>query len=79
LPGFRVSGNIAQLAPPPDLLGEVDRGKSQRFPLASGINALWKMVSSGKKTGQSLEGWSNVIGTLGPYAAPILKWLRSYY
>jgi hypothetical protein len=35
---FRVSGNIEQLAPPPDPLGEVDPEKSQRFMLASGIN-----------------------------------------
>ncbi|PZR83426.1 MAG: hypothetical protein DLM68_14325, partial [Hyphomicrobiales bacterium] len=70
--------NIEQLVPPPDPLGEVDPGKSQRFTLVSGINALWKVVSSGKTADENLEGWSKVIGTLGPYAAPILKWLRSY-
>ncbi|MGH6935392.1 MAG: hypothetical protein ACRED2_04255, partial [Methylocella sp.] len=70
--------DIAWPAPPPDPLGEVDPEKSQRFTLASGINALWKVVSSGKKADENLEGWSKVIGTLGPYAAPILKWLRAY-
>lgn len=70
--------NIEQPVPPPDPLGEVDPEKSQRFTLASGINALWNVVSSGKKADETLEGWSKVIGTLGPYAAPILKWLRAY-
>jgi len=66
--------NIEQLVPPPDPLGEVVPEKSQRFTLASGINALLKVVSSGKKAGENLEGWSKTIGTLGPYAEPILKW-----
>ena len=69
---------IAQPAPPPDPLGEVDPEQSRRFTLASGINALWKVVSSGKKADENLEGWSKVIGTLGPYAAPVPEWLRSY-
>jgi hypothetical protein len=72
------NSNIEQPVPPLDPLGEVDPEKSQQFTLASGINALWKVVSSGKKADENLEGWSMVIGTLGPYAAPILKWLRSY-
>jgi len=70
--------DLAQPAPLPDPLGEVDPEKSRPFTLASGINALWKVVSSGKKADENLEGWSKVIGTLGPYAAPILEWLRSY-
>ncbi|MGH6822966.1 MAG: hypothetical protein ACREC4_05660 [Methylocella sp.] len=69
--------DIARPALPPDPLDEVDPEKSQRFTLASDINALWKVVSSGK-TDENLEGWSKVIGTLGPYAAPILKCLRAY-
>jgi len=33
----------AQPVPPPDPLGEVDPEKSQRFTVASEVNALWHM------------------------------------
>jgi hypothetical protein len=64
--------------PPPDPLDPIDPEKSRHFTLASGINTLWKAVSSGKKVEENLEGWSKVIAILGPYAAPILEWLRSF-
>jgi len=64
--------------PPPDPIEPIDPEKSQHFTLASGINAVWKVMSSGKKADENLEGWSKVIATLGPYAAPILEWLRFF-
>ena len=68
---------IAQPAPPPDPLGEVDPEKSRRFTLGSAVNALWKAVRSGDEAGKTVEGWSKVIATLGPNVVPILEWLRS--
>ncbi len=67
-----------QLAPPPDPLGEVDPEKSRQFTLASGVNDLCKVMSEGEKVGKNVEGWSKAVGTLAPYAAPILEWLRVY-
>jgi len=67
-----------QLAPPPDPLGEVDLEKSRQFTLASGVNDLCKVVSEGEKVGKNIEGWNKAIGTLEPYAAAILEWLRIY-
>jgi hypothetical protein len=32
----------------------------------------------GEKVGKNVEGWSKAVGTLAPYAAPILEWLRVY-
>jgi len=69
--------DIAQPAPPPDPLGEVDLEKSRRFTLGSAVNALWKAVRSGDEAGKTVEGWSKVIATLGPNVVPILDWLRS--
>jgi hypothetical protein len=68
---------IAQPAPPPDPLGEVDPEKSRRFTLGSAVNALWKAVRSGDEVDKTVEGWSKVIATLGPNVVPILEWLRS--
>jgi hypothetical protein len=76
---LRVRGfepGIRARLPPPDPLGGVDPEKARRFTLASGINELWKVASSGKKVDENLEGWSKVIGTLTPYAVPMLNWLR---
>jgi hypothetical protein len=68
---------IAQPAPPPDPVGEVDPEKARRFTLGGIVNALWKAVSSGDKAGKTVKGWSEVIATLGPKVVPILEWLRS--
>ena len=68
---------IAQPAPPPDPLGEVDPEKSRRYTLGSAVNALWKAVRSGDEVDKTVEGWSKVIATLGPNVVPILEWLRS--
>lgn len=69
----------AQPAPPPDPLGEVDPVKSQRFNVASGINALWKVArSSGEQAGKNAEGWNKAFTTLAPYVEPILQFLRSF-
>jgi hypothetical protein len=65
-------------APPPDPIGEVDPEKTREFTAASGVNALWKVMTSGKKADETIEGWKKVIETLGPYALPILGWLRHF-
>jgi hypothetical protein len=70
--------DTAQPVPPPDPLGEVDPEKSRQYTLASGVNDLCKVMSEGEKVGKNVEGWSKAIGTLAPYAAPILEWLRIY-
>jgi hypothetical protein len=41
--------------------------------LASGVNDLYKVMSEGEKLGKNVEGWSKAIGTLTPYAAPIIE------
>jgi hypothetical protein len=68
----------SQPAPPPDPIGEVDPEKTREFTAASGVNALWKAMTSGKKADENIEGWKKVIETLGPYALPILGWLRHF-
>jgi hypothetical protein len=70
-----ISG-VPHPAPPPDPLGEVDPEKARRFMLASSVNALWKVMTSGKKLGESVKGWKDVVEALGPYALAILEWLR---
>ncbi len=68
----------AQPASPPDPIGEIDPEKAREFTAASGVNALWKVVTSGKKADENIEGWKKVIETLGPFVLPILQWLRPF-
>jgi hypothetical protein len=64
------TSDVAQPGPPLDPLGEVDPEKSQRYVVASGANALWKVLLQGEKIGKTVEGWTKVVETLG---APIAK------
>ena len=66
------------MTPPPDPIGEIDPAKARAFTVASNVNALWKVVTEGKKAGDTVEGWKKTIETLAPYALPIIQWLRSF-
>lgn len=70
--------NSAQPMPPPDPLGPLDPIQEWRFVVASGANAIWKVVKFGPVAYAGVESWSKIIETLGPHAAPIIAWLRSY-
>lgn len=72
------SFNTARPAPPPDPLGPLDPVREWRFIVASGTNALWKTVKIGPTAYAGYEGWSKIVETLGPHAAPIITWLRGY-
>jgi hypothetical protein len=63
--------------PPPDPLDPIDPEKSQRFTLASGINALWKVFLLGDSVSKAVDGWSKAKATLGPLAAQLIEYLRS--
>ncbi len=42
-------------------------------------NSLWRILSSGKKVGDTLEGWEKAVNVLrGPFAI-IANWLFRFY
>jgi uncharacterized protein DUF4339 len=68
-----------QLGPPPDPLGEIDPQKSHDFTFASMANSLWRVLSLGKKVGDTIEGWEKAFNSLkGPFET-IADWLIRFY
>jgi len=65
--------------PPPDPLGEIDPQKSHDFTFASMANSLWRILSLGKKVGDTVEGWEKAFNVLREPFTTIANWLFRFY
>jgi hypothetical protein len=65
-----------QPVPPPDPIPGPDPVQEQRYNVASAANGLWKVVKNGPAAYAGVEAYEKLLHDLGPYAEPIINWLR---
>lgn len=65
------------ILPPPDPLGEFDRGKAHDIQVAGVLNRLWKVFTSADKMQSSTAAWIKAYNDLSGPVAQFVAWLRN--
>jgi hypothetical protein len=73
-----LSTDPAQIKLTPDPLDEIDPHKPHDLTFASMANSLWRVLTLGKKIGNTVEGWDTAYEVLKVPFAAIVDWLARF-